>query len=121
MLAISIPATLYADGWGRRTAVIVGGTGLAGCMYIVGCLYITESVHTGGVGRWFVIVLIFVFALLYVSTWGIVGKIYASEIQPAETRAAANSIAQGVNFVSKVAGTQRRWCGRERGLTILNS
>lgn len=104
MLAISIPATLYADRWGRRTSVIVGGVGLAGCMYIIGCLYATGSVHTtGGAGRWFVIVLIFVFALVYVSTWGIVGKIYASEIQPAETRAAANSIAQGLNFVSRAA------------------
>lgn len=102
MLAISIPATLYADRWGRRTSVIVGGIGLAGCMYIIGSLYVTGSVHTaGGAGRWFVIVLIFVFAVLYVSTWGIVGKIYASEIQPAETRAAANSIAQGLNFVSR--------------------
>lgn len=105
MLAISVPATLYADRWGRRTSVIVGGIGLAGCMYIIGLLYVTGSAHTaGGAGRWFVIVLIFVFALLYVSTWGIVGKIYASEIQPAETRAAANSIAQGLNFVSRGAG-----------------
>lgn len=106
MLVISIPATLYADRWGRRTSVIVGGIGLAGCMYIIGCLYVTGSVHTAeGAGRWFVIVLIFVFALLYVSTWGIVGKIYASEIQPTETRAAANSIAQGLNFVSRAAGS----------------
>jgi MFS family permease len=102
MLAVSIPATLYADRWGRRTSVIVGGIGLAGCMYIIGSLYITESVQIGGgAGRWFVIVLIFLFALLYVSTWGIVGKIYASEIQPGETRAAANSLAQGLNFVSR--------------------
>ena len=101
MLVISIPATIYADSWGRRTSVIVGGVGLAGCMYIIGCLYAAGSVHAiGGTGRWFVIVLIFLFALLYVSTWGIVGKIYASEIQPPETRGAANSIAQGLNFVS---------------------
>ena len=102
MLAISIPAALYADGWGRRTSVIVGGIGLTSCMYIIGSLYVTNSVHaSGGPGRWIVIVLIFIFAMLYVSTWGIVGKIYASEIQPAETRAAANSIAQGLNFVSE--------------------
>lgn len=102
MLAISIPATIYADRWGRRMSVIVGGVGLAGCMYLIGCLYVTKSVHTsGGPGRWFVIVFIYVFALLYVSTWGLVGKIYASEIQPMETRAAANSIAQGLNFVSQ--------------------
>ncbi len=31
---------------------------------------------------------------------GVVAKIYASEIQPAQTRAAANSVAQGLGFVS---------------------
>ena len=103
MLAISIPATIYADRWGRRTSVITGGVGLAGSMYLIGCLYATDSVHTsGGPGRWFVVVMIFVFALLYVSTWGLTGKLYASEIQPIETRAAANSIAQGLGFVSNL-------------------
>lgn len=82
--------------------MIAGGVILAGCMYTIGCLYVTESVHSSrGPGRWVVIVLIFVFALTYVSTGGLVGKIYASEIQPTETRAAADSMAQGLNFVSE--------------------
>ncbi|MCJ1418776.1 hypothetical protein MMC32_005127 [Xylographa parallela] len=99
MLAISIPASLYADNWGRRTSVITGGIGLSGCMFVIGGLYAADNVHaSAGAGRWFVIVLIFCFALLYVSTWGIVGKIYASEVQPAKTRAAANSLAQGLGF-----------------------
>ena len=101
MLAISIPASLYADNWGRRTSVITGGIGLSACMFVIGSLYAADNVHANtGAGRWFVIVLIFCFALLYVSTWGIVGKIYASEVQPAKTRAAANSLAQGLGFVS---------------------
>ncbi|MCJ1284887.1 hypothetical protein MMC26_004224 [Xylographa opegraphella] len=99
MLAISIPASLYADHWGRRTSVITGGIGLSACMFVIGSLYAADGVHANtGAGRWFVIVLIFCFALLYVSTWGIVAKIYASEVQPAKTRAAANSLAQGLNF-----------------------
>ena len=70
MLAISIPATTYADSWGRRTSVIVDGVGRAGCMYIIDCLNAAGSVYASeGAGQWFVIVLIFVFALLYVSTW----------------------------------------------------
>ena len=70
-------------------------------MLIIGSLYASKSVHASdGVGRWVVIVLIFVFAITYAATWGIVGKIYASEIQPVETRATANSVAQGLNFVS---------------------
>ena len=101
MLAVSIPAFLYADSWGRRTSIIAGGIGLSVCMFAIGSLYVTSSVHAhAGAGRWFVIVLIFAFALFYVATWGVVGKIYASEIQPAQTRAAATSVAQGLGFVS---------------------
>lgn len=49
---------------------------------------------------WVVAVSEFVFAIGYVSTWAVVGKIYASEIQPAKTRATTNSVATGGNFVS---------------------
>ena len=101
MLAISVPAFIFADSWGRRTSIITGGISLSGCMFIIGSLYATHSVHAhSGAGRWIVILLIFIFALTYCATWGIVGKIYASEIQPFQTRAAANSVAQGLNFVS---------------------
>ena len=70
-------------------------------MFVIGSLYASDSVHANtGAGRWFVIILIFAFALAYTATWGIVGKIYASEVQPSQTRAAANSVAQGLGFVS---------------------
>ncbi|KAF6230378.1 hypothetical protein HO133_004720 [Letharia lupina] len=99
MLVVSIPAFISADSWGRRTSIITGGIGLSGCMFVIGSLYATNSVHAhSGSGRWFAILLIFVFAPTYCGTWGIVGKIYASEIQPVQTRAAANSVAQGLNF-----------------------
>ncbi|KAF2970385.1 hypothetical protein GQX73_g3227 [Xylaria multiplex] len=68
MLAISIPGFLLADKWGRRTSAITGGVILSGLMFLIGSL------------------------------WGIVGKIYASEIQPDHTRAAATCIAQGLGF-----------------------
>lgn len=101
MLVVSVPAFVYADSWGRRTSVITGGIALSTCMFIIGSLYASSSVQNNtGAGRWLVIVLIFIFALTYAATWGVVGKIYASEIQPAQTRAAANSAAQGLNFVS---------------------
>ncbi|KAK4982902.1 hypothetical protein LTR50_007528 [Elasticomyces elasticus] len=98
MLAISIPATLFSDRVPRRTVALVGGTLLAACMLIIGSLYAVDSVHTYGAGRWVVIVLIFAFALTYVSTWGMVGKIYASEIQPSVTRSSASALAQGLGF-----------------------
>ncbi|KAF1993729.1 general substrate transporter [Amniculicola lignicola CBS 123094] len=98
MLAISIPAVFYSDRMGRRTSTICGGILLSACMIIIGALYAADRVHSYGIARWVVVVLIFVFALTYCFTWGIVGKIYASEIQPAQTRASANCLAQGLNF-----------------------
>lgn len=100
MLAISIPAFLFADRWGRRTAVITGGVGLSVCMFLMGILYAAGVVHSYGAARWVVIVSVFTFGLTYCATWGIVGKIYASEIQPGNTRAAANCLATGLSFVS---------------------
>lgn len=101
MFVISVPAFVLADSWNRRTSVNTGGVTLSVCMLVIGCLYASNSVHHDeGVGRWIVIVLVFVFALAYVSTWGMVGKIYASEIQPASHRATANALAQALNFVS---------------------
>jgi len=71
---------------------------LGSCMLLIGALYASDSVHATGPARWVVIVLVFVFSLAYCATWGVVGKIYASEIQPAVTRSSANSVAQGLGF-----------------------
>jgi hypothetical protein len=67
-------------------------------MVLIDSLYAANVVHPYGIARWVVIVSVFVFGLVYCATWGIVGKIYASEIQPAHTRAAANCVAQGLGF-----------------------
>lgn len=76
---------------------------MSGSMLVIGSLYASGSVHAGGAGSWAVIVLYYIFVLTYESTWGIAARIYASEIQPVETRAMANCVAQGLGFVSKPA------------------
>lgn len=106
MCAISIPAAMFADKWGRRTSFIAGGVLLSGSMFLVGIMYAANAVHRKGAGRWVVIISIFVFALTYAATWAMVGKIYASEIQPGHTRAASNSLAQGLGFVSTTSPSQ---------------
>lgn len=67
-------------------------------MFTIGTLYASNSVTPQNPARWLVIILVFVFGLAYSATWGIVGKIYASEIQPAATRSAASAVAQGLGF-----------------------
>ncbi|KAI0534946.1 general substrate transporter [Xylaria digitata] len=98
MLAISVPGFLLADKWGRRTSAITGGVILSGLMFLIGSLYAAGAVHPTGIARWVVIVSVFAFGLTYCFSWGIVGKIYASEIQPDHTRAAGMCIAQGLGF-----------------------
>ncbi|TKA78122.1 hypothetical protein B0A55_02721 [Friedmanniomyces simplex] len=98
IVVISIPAAILADKWGRRTSVIVGGVLLSGFMFLMGVMYAARAVHHTGAGRWVVIISIFSFALSYAATWAFVGKIYASEIQSGQTRAACNAVAQGLNF-----------------------
>ncbi|KAI0203335.1 general substrate transporter, partial [Astrocystis sublimbata] len=98
MLAISVPGFLLADKWGRRTSAITGGVLLSSLMFLIGALYASGAVHPSGIARWVVIVSVFAFGLTYCATWGIVGKIYASEIQPDHTRAAATCVAQGLGF-----------------------
>ena len=69
-------------------------------MLLIGALYAAGAVHPWGIARWVVIVSVFAFGLTFCATWGIVGKIYASEIQPANTRAAANCVALGMGFLT---------------------
>ncbi|KAI5275739.1 general substrate transporter [Aureobasidium subglaciale] len=100
MFLITIPSFMLADKWGRRTSTIVGGILLSGTMFIIGALYASGTVHGDhGAARWIVIVLIYIFALTYCTTWAVGIKIYASEIQPPKTRAPATSLAQSSNWV----------------------
>lgn len=100
MLAVSVPAFLLADKWGRRSSTISGGLALAALMFLVGALYASGAVRPdGGAARWVVVVCVFLFGMVFCATWGIVGKIYASEIQPGDTRAAGNALGMSFSFV----------------------
>ncbi|QGA13725.1 hypothetical protein EYB26_001375 [Talaromyces marneffei] len=99
IFGVTIPALIWADGWGRRHSTIYGGIGLGVIMFLIGGLYAGTAVHgNSGAGRWVVIVSIYLFAMLYSLSWGVGIKIYAAEIQPQHTRAAATSLAHGSNW-----------------------
>lgn len=98
MLLISIPAVLLADRVPRRHSMLTGGSILTFCMFAIGTLYALDSVSPSSPTRFLVVILVFVFGLAYSATWGISGKIYASEIQPPATRSAASCVAQGLGF-----------------------
>ena len=90
---------MLADRWGRRTSTMSGGLILTGLMFLIGSLYAAGAVHADGAARWVVIVSVFMFGMVFCATWAIVGKIYASEIMPGNTRAAGNSVGMAFSFV----------------------
>ncbi|CAH0054751.1 unnamed protein product, partial [Clonostachys solani] len=100
MLLVSIPGFMLADRWGRRTSAISGGLLLAGIMLLMGTLYASGAVTPRSAASWVVVVCVFLFGMIFCATWGIVGKIYASEILPGNTRAAGNSVGMACSFLT---------------------
>jgi MFS family permease len=101
IFAVTIPATIYADQWGRRVSTIMGGLGMASTMFLMGGLYAGGAVDGDhGAGRWVVIVCIYLFAVIFSISWAVCMKLYTAEIQPQRTRASATSMAHGSNWIS---------------------
>ncbi|KAL3454705.1 hypothetical protein BJX65DRAFT_315756 [Aspergillus insuetus] len=101
IFAVTIPALVWADRWGRRHSVIYGGVGISLTMFLMGALYAGNAVHAAtSAGRWIVIVCIYVFAVIFSLSWAVGIKIYAAEIQPQRTRAGATAVAHGGNWIS---------------------
>ncbi|KAJ5179529.1 hypothetical protein N7492_002739 [Penicillium capsulatum] len=101
IFAVTIPGLIYADRWGRRSSIIYGGIGLATTMFAIGGLYAGQAVHsTTGAARWVVIVFIYLFAVVYSVTWAVSVKIFAAEIHPQRTRAAATTLSHSSNWLA---------------------
>ena len=99
-MAVSVPALLFADKWGRRTSTIVGGVGLTVTIMLIGILYASNAVHPSeGAARWVVIICIYLYAVFFATTWAVSIKVFAPEIQPQKTRAKATALAHGFNWV----------------------
>ncbi|KAF7336888.1 MFS sugar [Mycena venus] len=97
MVALTAATQIFQDKWARRTQMISGGSAIAGCMLLMGILYASSASQTE-TGRRTLIALIYIFIAAFVSSWAVVIRIVASEIQPKRTRAPATSLAQCVNW-----------------------
>ncbi|GAA6061768.1 hypothetical protein JCM10212_000748 [Sporobolomyces blumeae] len=95
LVAVTIIGSTYIDKIGRRPLFIVGGSVVAASQLLIGIMYASGAARGGG--RWFVIVLIEVLAASFSASWALVTRLYASEIQPSRTRAAAASFSQAAN------------------------
>lgn len=101
ILATTIPATIWADKWGRRTSSVLGGTCITMLMLIMGTMYAADLVHSNhGAGRWVVIISIYLFAIVFNGTWALSFRTYLVESLPRKTRSSASSLGQCSNWVS---------------------
>ena len=100
ILVATIPATIFADKWGRRSSVVAGGLNMGIIMLLIGALYAAGAVHSTGAARWVVIVAVYVYVVLYCVSWSISCKVYAAEVQPQRTRASATNLAHGGNWIT---------------------
>lgn len=101
ILATTIPASIWADRWGRRTSSIIGGALITVLMVLMGTMYAANLVHgSHGAGRWVVIVSIYLFAVVYNGTWAIGFRTFLVESLPRKTRSSASSLGQCSNWVA---------------------
>lgn len=101
ILAATIPATIFADKWGRRSSLITGGVSMGTVMLVIGALYAANTVKpASGAARWVVIIAIYIYVVLYCISWSVSCKVYAAEVQPQRTRASATNLAHGANWVT---------------------
>lgn len=101
ILVATIPATIFADKWGRRSSVLAGGLSMGVTMLLIGALYAAGAVHAStGAARWVVIVTVYIYVVLYCISWSVSCKVYAAEVQPQRTRASATNLAHGSNWVT---------------------
>ncbi|BGP32269.1 hypothetical protein JCM10296v2_004050 [Rhodotorula toruloides] len=107
LVACVFAGTFYIEKVGRRKIWMVGGTGTSVCLFTLGFLYAAGAAHTP-VGKYAAIIFIELFAVYFTSSWSLITKLYAAEIQPMRTRAAATStgqaVNQAVNFVVAISG-----------------
>ncbi|KAJ7131665.1 general substrate transporter [Mycena crocata] len=93
MVVLTAGSQIFQDKWARRTQMIGGGSVIAGCMLLMGTLYASNAAQTQA-GKRTLIALIYIFIAAFISTWAVVIRVIASEIQPKRTRAPATSLAQ---------------------------
>ncbi|KAJ7688666.1 general substrate transporter [Mycena rosella] len=102
MVVLTAGSLFFQDKWARRTQMIGGGSVIAGCMLTMGSLYASDAAQTAA-GKRTLIALIYIFIAAFISSWAVVIRVIASEIQPKRTRAPATSLAQcfswAVNWV----------------------
>lgn len=111
ILTIStIPTQIWLDKWGRRIPLVAGGASMGICFLVIGSIYAHNGVFQNGVptlhqksAHWIVIALVYVFIASFALSWGVVARVYSSEIIPTRLRAKVCALEQVANWVVNFA------------------
>ncbi|CAL5036614.1 unnamed protein product [Urochloa decumbens] len=97
------------DRFGRRTLFLAGGAQMLAAQVLIGAIMAAELHDSGGVGKGWAGLLIFLIAV-YVAgfgwSWGPLGWLVPSEIFPLEVRAAGQGVTVAVSFAFTVVVAQ---------------
>ncbi|KXJ94823.1 general substrate transporter [Microdochium bolleyi] len=104
ILAVTIPSTFLCDFWGRKTAAITGGLGLSGTMILIGSLYAAYGGAGAGqmptAAKWTVVIAIYLYGVIFTSTWALVFRMYMIESLPRRSRSSGSALAQASNWLA---------------------
>lgn len=114
-VALTLPAILFLDTWGRRPSLLFGALGQGTCFFLVGALEafygkpndhsdpnldaISWVLHENHSVSRAVIALSYLFVCIFAITWGPTSWVYASEIFPSGIRAKAVSLTTASNWM----------------------
>ncbi|OCL09216.1 MFS sugar transporter-like protein [Glonium stellatum] len=115
-VALTLPAILYVDKWGRRPTLLLGAFGMGVCLFISGGLQARygqpttapdsdlswQIVDNRPVSK-AVVAFSYLFVAVFAVSWGPVSWTYPAEIFPNRIRAKAMSLATSVNWISNCA------------------
>ncbi|KAI8073225.1 general substrate transporter [Gongronella butleri] len=115
-VAMTVPAILFVDRWGRRPTLIAGALLMSTFLWIVGGLmktgywYIETNPASNNFDKWVVhfdndhtvnaiAAMVYLFVASFATTWGPLGWIYPAEIYPLRVRALAVSLSTAGNWL----------------------
>jgi MFS family permease len=114
-VALTLPAILFLDRWGRRPSLLIGSFGMMVILFIVGALEAAYGhlsyANSGPLAaiNWVlgdypdvsraIVALSYLFVCTFSVTWGPTSWTYASEIFPTQVRAKAVSLATASNWL----------------------
>ena len=102
MFLATIPAVMYVDKLGRKPVMIVGGTGMFLCHFIIAIIFAKNQhqwqTHKGA--GWAAVAMVWLFVINFGYSWGPCAWVIISEVWPLSNRAYGIALGASANWMS---------------------